>query len=209
MAYLSDLGVNAVEVMPLSNVAVSVDWGYLPIGYFGVDERFGKRSDFQPMVDIAHQHGIAVIVDVVYGHTGADFPYFDAYTRLKYPDNPFMGPFAKDYFSRFGKSTDFNRQLTRDYFFTVNHHWLEVYHIDGLRYDCVPNFWDGPLGVGYASLVYETYRLVKKQDRSGGTFLEPLRCRHRRADYTHSVAEQLEAPEEVLRTTYSKVLAEP
>ena len=47
MAYLADLGVNAIEVMPLSNVAASVDWGYLPIGYFGVDERFGKRSDFQ------------------------------------------------------------------------------------------------------------------------------------------------------------------
>jgi hypothetical protein len=44
VAYLKDLGVNAVEIMPLSNVASSVDWGYLPIGYFGVDERFGKRS---------------------------------------------------------------------------------------------------------------------------------------------------------------------
>src|SRR5207249_10433359 len=67
--------VNAIEVMPLSNVAASVDWGYLPIGYFGVDERFGKRSAFQQMVDIAHQHGIAVVVDVVYGHTGVDFAY--------------------------------------------------------------------------------------------------------------------------------------
>lgn len=104
MAYLSDLGVNAIEVMPLSNVGVSVDWGYLPIGYFGVDERFGKRSDFQQLVDIAHQHGIAVIVDVVYGHTGVDFPYYDAYTRLRYNENPFMGPFAKDYFSNFGKA---------------------------------------------------------------------------------------------------------
>lgn len=133
ITYLSDLGVNAIEVMPLSNVATSVDWGYLPIGYFGVDERFGKRADFQQMVDVAHQHGIAVIVDAIYGHTGIDFPYFDAYTRLKYHENPFMGSFAKDYFNRFGKSTDFNRQLTRDYFFTVNHHWLEVYHIDGFR----------------------------------------------------------------------------
>src|SRR3984893_15757336 len=161
MAYLSDLGINAIEIMPLSNVGVSVDWGYLPIGYFGVDERFGRRSDFQQLVDIAHQQGIAVIVDVVYGHAGVDFPYYDAYTRLRYHDNPFMGPFAKDYFSNFGKSTDFQRQLTRDYFYTVNHHWLEVYHIDGFRYDCVPNYWDGPLGVGYASLVYETYQLTK------------------------------------------------
>jgi 1,4-alpha-glucan branching enzyme len=203
MAYLSDLGINAVEFMPLSNVGVSVDWGYLPVGYFGVDERFGRRSDFQQLVDIAHQHSIAVIVDVVYGHTGVDFPYYDAYTRLRYHDNPFMGPFAKDYFSNFGKSTDFQRQLTRDYFYTVNHHWLEVYHIDGFRYDCVPNYWDGPLGVGYASLVFETYQLTKERlaqhaaywtrfDGGAGGPIRLIQC-----------AEQLEAPEEVLQTTYS------
>src|SRR5574337_1551283 len=92
LAYLADLGVNTIQVMPLSHVAIPVDWGYLPIGFFGVDERFGKRSDFQLFVDRAHQHGIAVIVDMVYGHTGVDFPYFDAYTRLKYHGNPFMGP---------------------------------------------------------------------------------------------------------------------
>jgi maltooligosyltrehalose trehalohydrolase len=74
LAYLGDLGVNAIEVMPLSNAGAAVDWGYLPIGYFGVDERFGNRSDFQALVDAAHQHGIAVIVDVVYRHTGVDFP---------------------------------------------------------------------------------------------------------------------------------------
>lgn len=203
MAYLRDLGVNAIEVMPLSNVASSVDWGYLPIGFFGVDERFGKRADFQELVDIAHQHGIAVIVDAVYGHTGVDFPYFDAYTRLQYRENPFMGPFAKDYFSNFGKSTDFTRQLTRDYFLTVNHHWLEVYHVDGFRYDCVPNYWDGPLGVGYASLVYETYQLTKAKiaqhqlywsrfDGGTGSPIRFIQC-----------AEQLEGPEEILRSTYS------
>ena len=203
MAYLRDLGLNAIEVMPLSNVASSVDWGYLPIGFFGVDERFGKRSDFQQLVDVAHQHGIAVIVDVVYGHTGVDFPYFDAYTRLEYRDNPFMGPFAKDYFSSFGKSTDFARRFTRDYFFTVNHHWLEVYHVDGFRYDCVPNYWDGPLGVGYASLVYETYQLTSGKaaqheaywSRFDGGVGSPIRL--------IQCAEQLEGPEEILRSTYS------
>jgi maltooligosyltrehalose trehalohydrolase len=203
MAYLQDLGVNAIEVMPLSNVGEQVDWGYLPIGYFGVDERFGKRSDFQRLVDIAHQHGIAIIVDAVYGHTGVGFPYFDAYTRLQYRENPFMGPFAKDYFSNFGKSTDFRRQLTQDYFFTVNHHWLSVYHVDGFRYDCVPNYWDGPLGVGYANLVYETYRLAQNRigqaqpywnrfDAGDGLPLRLIQC-----------AEQLEAPEDVLRQSYS------
>jgi maltooligosyltrehalose trehalohydrolase len=203
MSYLSDLGVNGIEIMPLSNVAVSVDWGYLPIGYFGVDERFGKRSDFQQLVDIAHQHGLAVIVDVVYGHTGVDFPYFDAYTRLHYHDNPFMGPFAKDYFSNFGKSTDFQRQLTRDYFYTVNHHWMEVYHIDGFRYDCVPNYWDGPLGVGYASLVYETYQLTKGQIAQGAAYWSRFDAGPGSPITLIQCAEQLEDPEGVLRTTYS------
>ena len=202
MAYLRDLGVNAIEVMPLSNVGETVDWGYLPIGYFGIDERFGKRSDFQALVDTAHQNGIAVIVDMVYGHAGVDFPYYDLYMRLQYRENPFMGPFAKDYFSAFGKSTDFARPLTRDYFFSVNHHWLHVYHVDGIRYDCVPNYWDGPLGVGYANLVYETYKLTEQKVAAGDTDWTrfdgrpgPLRL--------IQCAEQLEGPEEVLATTYS------
>src|SRR6476661_1145369 len=201
IAYLADLGVNAIEVMPLSNVAASVDWGYLPIGYFGVDERFGKRSDFQQLVDIAHQHGIAVIVDVVYGHTGVDFPYYDAYTRLRYNENPFMGPFAKDYFSNFGKSTDFGRQLTRDFFFSASNHWLEVYHADGFRYDCVPNYWDGPMGKGYAALTYFTYQSAKAKLAAGPGYWQ--RFANNDSINLIQCAEQLDAPVEVLNQSYS------
>ncbi|PSO21505.1 alpha-amlyase [Bradyrhizobium sp. MOS003] len=203
LAYLADLGINAIEIMPLSNVGNSIDWGYLPIGYYGVDERFGKRSDFQQLVDICHQHGIAVIVDVVYGHTGVDFPYYDAYRRLRYRDNPFMGPFAKDYFSNFGKSTDFTREITRDFFHTANHHWLEVYHVDGFRYDCVPNYWDGPMGVGYASLVYETHQLTKANIAAGRPYWSRFDAGAGKPLTLVQMAEQLEAPEDVLRSTYS------
>jgi maltooligosyltrehalose trehalohydrolase len=157
LPYLADLGVNCVEVMPVSNVGIEVDWGFLPIGYFGVDERFGNRKDFQRFVDVAHQNGIAVVVDSVYGHTSDDFPYQYLYDRLRYNENPFMGSFAKDYF---GCSTDWRRPLTQDFFYTVNHHWLEAYHIDGFRYDCVPNYWDGPTGDGYANLVWHTKDLT-------------------------------------------------
>src|SRR5207247_3125623 len=195
IGYLADLGINAVEIMPLSNVGSSVDWGYLPIGYFDVDERFGKRSGFQLMVDIAHQHGIAVVVDVVYGHTGVDFPYYDAYTRLNYRENPFMGPFAKDYFSNFGKSTDFNREITRDYFYTANHYWLDVYHVDGFRYDCVPNYWDGPLGVGYAKLVYETHQLTRAKTAAGEPYWRRFDQGPGKPLGLVQMAEQLEAPE--------------
>jgi maltooligosyltrehalose trehalohydrolase len=203
MSYLRDLGVNAIEVMPLSNVGVSVDWGYLPIGYFGVDERMGKRSDFQALVDMAHQNGIAVIVDVVYGHTGTDFPYYDAYTRLRYDENPFMGPFAQDLFSNFGRSTDFSRQLTRDYFHTADHHWLHVYHVDGFRYDCVPNFWDGPFGKGYANHVHDTYQLAKGKAAAGEPYWSRFDGGAGAPIRLIQCAEQLEAPQAVLRESYS------
>ena len=71
-----------------------------------VDERFGNRSDFQRFVAAAHQHGMAVIVDAVYGHTDESFAYYDVYRRLGYRENPVMGPFAQNLF---GKSTDFAR----------------------------------------------------------------------------------------------------
>ena len=60
--------------MPVSNVSNQVDWGYLPIGYFGVDERFGKRRDMQRFIEAAHRLGIAVLMDSVYGHTSDHFP---------------------------------------------------------------------------------------------------------------------------------------
>jgi 1,4-alpha-glucan branching enzyme len=196
LGYLADLGVNCLEIMPVSNVSMTVDWGYLPIGYFGVDERFGNRSDFQRLVDAAHQLGIAVIIDAVYGHTGADFPYCDLYRRLLYHDNPFMGSFAKDYF---GESTDYTRQFTRDFFISVNYLWLDRAHVDGFRYDCVPNYWDGPTGVGYANLVYSTFQLVKTQLAAGrwqrfsdGGRINLIQC-----------AEQLEDPSGVLLQSYS------
>jgi 1,4-alpha-glucan branching enzyme len=194
--YLADLGINCVEVMPVSNVALSVDWGFLPTGYFGVDERFGNRSDFQRFVDAAHQRGIAVILDSVYGHTSSDFTYCDLYRRLRYQENPFLGDFAKNYF---GESTDYRRQLTRDFFFSVNYLWLDRFHIDGFRYDCVPNYWDGPEGVGYANLVYSTYQLVKTNIPNGGHWqrfsgqeITLVQC-----------AEQLEDPQGVLNQSYS------
>src|SRR5687768_601835 len=197
LPYLADLGVNALSVMPVSNVSLEVDWGYLPLGYFGVDERFGRRDDFQRFVDTAHQHGLAVIVDVVYGHTARDFPYEDLYRRLQYDENPFMGPFAKDYFNDQGISTDFRRTLTGDFFYSANLHWLNTYHIDGFRYDCVPNYWDGALGIGYASLVFHTYEYVKNTTTGLTRFDAPEGPR------LIQIAEQLEAPEQILEQSYS------
>src|SRR5258707_14193278 len=98
---------------------------------------------------------------------------------------------------------DFNRQITRDYFFTVNHHWLDVYHVDGFRYDCVPNYWDGPLGVAYARLVYETHQLTKAKIAQRQRYWSRFDPGQGKPLGLVQMAEQLEAPEDVLRTTYS------
>ena len=195
LPYLADLGVNCVEVMPISNVESAINWGFEPIGFFGVDERFGNRTDFQRFVDRAHQVGIAVVLDVVYGHTGVHFPYEYVYSRLRYNENPFMGAFAAD---MFGPSTDWRRSFVQDYFFTVSHFWLDACHVDGFRYDCVPNYWDGPTGQGYANLVFETYGSVRAQSSGhwqrftdGGQF-NLIQC-----------AEQLQDPVGVLWQSYS------
>jgi 1,4-alpha-glucan branching enzyme len=78
--------------MPVTNVASKVDWGYLPVGYFGVDERFGGGDRFRELVQAAHERGIAVIVDAVYGHASRSlFGYEYLYDQLGYRENPFMG----------------------------------------------------------------------------------------------------------------------
>ena len=198
LPYLADLGVNGISLMPVTNVQETVDWGYLPMGYWGVDERFGQRRDFQAFVDTAHQLGIAVLVDAIYGHTSEDFLYEELYRDLRLP-NPFMGSFAQDLF---GVSTDWNKDLVRDFFLSVNRHWLEVFHVDGFRFDCVPNYWDGPTGKGYASLAYDTYQLVKERLAAG----DGAYARFQRSDGRLNLiqcAEQLEDVEGVLRGTYS------
>lgn len=110
--YLADLGVSCLSIMPVTNVASEVDWGYLPVGYFGIDERFGGNDKFKTFVDAAHARELAVIVDAVYGHASrALFAYQYLYDQLGYDQNSFMGPFAKDYFDGQGASTDYRLRL--------------------------------------------------------------------------------------------------
>lgn len=153
----------------------------------------GKRKDFQRFIDEAHKRGIAVILDAVYGHTSPDFAYSYLYKRLDL-GSPFIGPFAKDYF---GESVNFSKKFVQDFFFTVNFHWLSCYRVDGFRYNCVPNYWDGAMGSGYANLVYHTYKMVKENLANfkrffGNGEVNLIQC-----------AEQLEGPVEILEKTYS------
>lgn len=191
--YLQGFGVNALELMPATDVKEEVEWGYTPLGYFAPDERYGGGDAFKRLVDTAHARGIAVIVDAVYAHAHPEFAYNIVYNRAGEP-NPMMGRFAGEFFSWPG--TDYSKAFTRDYFLNVNRHWLTEYHVDGFRYDYVPGMYDGPTGVGYAELVFETHRLslaagLGRFAAAGGRS-KIIQC-----------AEHLPGPQEVLSQTYS------
>jgi 1,4-alpha-glucan branching enzyme len=193
--YLTGLGVNAVELMPVTNVKEDVEWGYTPLSYFAPDDRYGRPEDFKQLVDACHQRGIAVVLDAVYAHAHPEFPYHQVYDRANEP-NPMMGRFADEFFPhRVG--TDYTKAFTRDYFLTVNRYWLEQYHVDGFRYDYVPGMLDGPTGQGYANLVFQTYRHAQDVGRfprfdAGAGRSRIIQC-----------AEHLPDARGILRTTYS------
>ncbi|MBC8135661.1 MAG: alpha-amylase [Fibrella sp.] len=193
--YLLELGVNVLELMPVTNVKEDVEWGYTPLGYFTPDERLGGPLGMKRLVDACHAKGIAVVVDAVYAHAHPEFAYNCVYDNAG-ESNPMMGYFAGEFFAS-QPGTDYRKQFTRDYFFEVNRYWLEEYHVDGFRYDYVPGMWDGPSGQGYADLVYRTYQHVKAQ--------APARFQGAAGGYSRIIqcAEHLPDPKGVISTTFS------
>ncbi|MGH8017714.1 MAG: alpha-amylase family glycosyl hydrolase [Opitutaceae bacterium] len=192
LGYLADLGVNVLELMPVTNVKEDVEWGYTPIGYFAPDERLGGPNGLKRLVNAAHAHGIAVILDAVYAHAHPEFAYNLVYETSGEP-NPMMGYFAGEFFGD-RPGTDYGRAFTRDFFLQLNAYLLSEYHVDGFRYDYVPGMWDGPAGEGYAKLVHDTHQLSKAMPRfdAGGGRSRIIQC-----------AEHLPDPAGVLSTTYT------
>jgi len=190
--YIQSLGVNVLELMPVTNVKEIAEWGYTPLDYFAPDERLGGPLGMKRLVNACHARKIAVIVDAVYAHTHPEFPYLLVYNTSGEP-NPMMGRFAGEFFADW-PGTDYRQQFTRDYFFELNRYWLREYHVDGFRYDYVPGMYDGPTGQGYADLVYRTYHdslsLPRFQTTSGRSRI--IQC-----------AEHLPDPAGILAQTHS------
>lgn len=189
--YLAGLGVNAIELLPVTNVPEKVEWGYTPLGYFAPDDRLGGPAGMKRLVDACHRRGIAVIVDAVYGHCHPDFAYNLVY-RATGVANPMMGEFAEQFAGLVGP--DYTKEFAREFFHRVNEFWLDEYRVDGFRYDFVPGSYDGPTGVGYAELVHHTYHYSQTIPRFQS---------HDGRSRVLQVAEHLAKPREMLAKTYS------
>ncbi len=137
LPYLRELGINAVEVMPLAEFAGGYSWGYNPSHIFAVESDYGTPRSFRDFVAEAHDLGIAVIVDVVYNHFGPgdlDLWQFDGWS-----ENGRGGIyFYNDWRARtpWGETRpDYGRGEVREYIRDNAMMWLKEFDVDGLRWD--------------------------------------------------------------------------
>ena len=133
--YLLDLGINAIELMPVGQFPGQRNWGYDVSFPFAVQNSYGGAEGLMKLVDTCHQRGIAVILDVIYNHLGPKGNYLDDF-----------GPyFTERYKTPWGKAINYDDSYSdgvRNYFIQNALMWLEYFHIDGLRLDAVHAIYD-------------------------------------------------------------------
>lgn len=139
--YLKNLGINAIELLPVNEFTGNESWGYNPTFYFAADKAYGTKDDLKYLIDKCHENGIAVILDVVFNHADKKFSYYKAYTDYsnKHYEHPFFNQKATHPYSVF---FDFNHEskYTQAFFDDVCRFWLEEYNIDGFRFDLTKGF---------------------------------------------------------------------
>ena len=175
LIYLQSLGVNCLELMPVTSMKLDFDWGYGPLHFFAPSHRFGGPDGLKRLVDAAHGLGMAVILDVVYEHVDTMFPYSSVYNSIaRTAGTPTVANPMMDGLNvyGFGPKPDHTLAFTQDYFQTANRYWLDEYRVDGFRYDEVTDWYVPPMDAGYRTLVEQTYRysltLSRFQGTSGG-----------------------------------------
>src|SRR5262249_30439327 len=129
LPYLAQLGVTALELMPVGDFPGGRNWGYDGVALFAPARCYGMPDELRTFVDAAHQHGLAVFLDVVYSHLGPDGAYANVFSPY-YLSDRHSSPWGK------GVNLDgpYSRNV-RDFFIENALHWVHEYHVDGLRLD--------------------------------------------------------------------------
>ncbi len=175
--YLKELGINAIEIMPVSQFPGSRNWGYDGVYPFAVQNTYGGAAGLMALVDACHQRGIAVVLDVVYNHMGPEGNYLSDY-----------GPyFTEKYNTPWGKALNFDDAWcdgVRQYFIENALMWFRDFHIDALRLDAVhaikdfsPNHLLREIKQQVDKLMAQTGRrhyLIAEVDLNDTRFINPL-----------------------------------
>ncbi len=164
--YLEELGVNAIELMPVSEFDGNESWGYNPAFHMALDKYYGTPRAFKSLVDECHKRGMAVILDVVYNHATGQHPFYrmwntsnGGYGGQATADNPFFNPVATHTYSVFN---DFNhsKQATQDYVKRTAQYWIDEYHVDGFRWDLTKGFTQNCTGSETCTNAYQADRVA-------------------------------------------------
>jgi len=141
--YLTNLGVNAVELMPVNEFEGNDSWGYNPNFYFAADKYYGTKNDLKAFIDECHSRGMAVILDMVLNHSFGSSPmvqlYFNSTTQKPTTQSPW---FNVDATHPYNVGFDFNHESAATKYFAKNvmKFWMNEYKIDGYRFDLAKGF---------------------------------------------------------------------
>jgi maltooligosyltrehalose trehalohydrolase len=125
---LADLGITAIELMPVNDFPGTRNWGYDGVLPYAPDAAYGTPDEFKHLVDTAHGLGLMVFLDVVYNHFGPDGNYLGAYASAFW---------RHDRTTPWGDAIDFQQPQVRRFFIDNALMWLQEYRFDGLRFDAV------------------------------------------------------------------------
>ena len=142
--YIQNLGVNAIELMPITEFEGIQSWGYNPTLYFAMDKSYGKAEDMKAFVDACHQRGIAVILDMVFNHTTGQNPMAKLYpwtssspteTELRF--NPWfnVSTEVKHDNNDYGEDWNHGFEPAHEMFTRALQYWLKEFKVDGYRLD--------------------------------------------------------------------------
>ncbi|MEL1241574.1 alpha-amylase family glycosyl hydrolase [Flavobacterium flavipallidum] len=147
MDYFKKLKINAIELMPVMEFEGNESWGYNTSFHMALDKFYGTSDKLKELIDLCHQNGIAVILDVALNHAFGRNPMVRMW--MNDPDgdgfgsptseNPYFNTVAKH---SYNVGEDFNHQQirTQNYVKRVIKHWIQEYHIDGFRWDLTKGF---------------------------------------------------------------------
>jgi len=133
--HLKSLGVTAIEIMPVAAFPGERNWGYDGVSLYAVQASYGGPEGFKRLVNAAHRAGLAIVLDVVYNHLGAEGNYLREF-----------GPYFTDrYRTVWGDAINYDgetSQQVRKYIIENALYWIREYHIDGLRLDAIQAIYD-------------------------------------------------------------------
>ncbi|MDS3861518.1 alpha-amylase family glycosyl hydrolase [Thermosynechococcaceae cyanobacterium BACA0444] len=134
--FLADLGINAIELMPLKEYPGDYSWGYNPRYFFAAESSYGSTDELKNLIDECHARGIRVIMDGIYNHSESSSPLTQIDHDYWYhhsprdPDNNWGPEFNYDFYD---ENLDVKPAWT--FIGDVVRYWIEEYHVDGIRYD--------------------------------------------------------------------------